>query len=80
MKNYDKHLEHGTLVSFTLPEEDFKRNGRIVGVASNGVPVLGITYIIKPIRKLEHYPYDCFSLTEAQFEVVGQPHQVGVII
>lgn len=73
---YSKHLKQGTLVQFTLPNEEIVRQGHIQGVANTGVPIVGITYIIKPTEELDKavYPYECFVLPEIQFNILGNPN------
>lgn len=46
--------------------------GRIVGIAKEGIPILGRHYIIEPDHDLnsEYYPYSHFVLPEIWFEPI----------
>lgn len=54
------YLKQGTRIEFTV--QTLKGNGTIVGLASNGQPIIGEGYIIEPDEKLdsEVYPYTHF--------------------
>ncbi len=65
-----KNLEQGTRVEFDV--QSFKGKGTIVGVATNGQPIIGKCYIIEPDEKLksEVYDYTHFVAWEGQFKVL----------
>jgi hypothetical protein len=48
--------------------------GRIVGIASNEMPVVGLTYIIEITERIgvswTLYPYSCIALPRTLFETV----------
>jgi hypothetical protein len=64
-------LKQGTRVEFDV--QSFKGKGTIVGVATNGQPIIGKSYIIVPDEKLqsEVYEYTHFVAWECQFKVIS---------
>ena len=66
--------KHGTKVHYKVG--DLEGSAIIVGIASNGQPLIGITYIVED-RSIgddhgmmsETYPYTHFVLNELQFTV-----------
>lgn len=62
------------LVTFDIPngKESVIGEGIVVGVASMGAPVIGVTYIIKPTKFADNsvvipneaYPFECMALQE----------------
>jgi hypothetical protein len=65
-----ENLKQGTRVEFDV--QSFKGKGTIVGVATNGSPIIGKSYIIEPDEKLqsEVYDYTHFVAFESQFKVI----------
>ena len=65
-----ENLKQGTRVEFDV--QSFKGKGTIVGVATNGQPIIGKSYIIEPDEKLksESYDYSHFVAWECQFKVI----------
>ena len=72
MKNSYKQ---GTLVEYRLNGDHTQVGyGKIVGLATNGVTLLGKTYIIEPGKQLDNetYPYTHFVLPEIWFNAIGE--------
>lgn len=63
-------LSQGQRVEFNIL--DLSGKGKIVGIATNGDPIIGITYIIEPDRSIsiESYPYSHFVAFESQLIVL----------
>jgi hypothetical protein len=63
-------LKQGTRVEFDI--QFHKGKGTIVGVATNGSPIIGKSYIIEPDEKLKSdvYDYTHFVAWETQFVVI----------
>ena len=63
-------LKQGQRVEYNV--ENLHGFGKITGKASNGVPILGISYIIEPEIPLdpEVYPYSHFVCFEKFFKLV----------
>lgn len=68
-----KNLVQGTRIQFEI-HPDFKGKGTIVGVATNGQPIIGKMYIIEPDDKIsnEVYDYTHFVAWESQFRVINE--------
>jgi len=64
-------LKQGTKVKFNSASS-IEGTGKIVGIASNGAPVIGRSYIIEPDQSIsnETYPYSHFILFENMFDVI----------
>lgn len=64
-------LKQGTRIKYNINNE-LKGTGKIVGVAHNDLPIIGVTYIIEPDTpiKNEVYDYSHFVLPENQFELI----------
>lgn len=64
-------LKQGTRVEFDI-DGNIKGKGTIVGVATNGAPVIGKCYIIYPDEPIcnEVYNYSHFVAWEFQFNVI----------
>lgn len=73
LKNLTMHqddLKQGTRVEFEI--QGLKGKGAIVGIAANGAPVIGKSYIIEPDEKISTpvYNYSHFVAFESQFKVI----------
>jgi len=63
MKNYENILPEGTKISCYSPNGDGRIiQGIIRGLAGNGVPILGLTYIIAINSDVfPEHPYSCIG-------------------
>lgn len=67
----ETNLKQGTRIKFVI--NGLSGNGTIVGIANNGLPVIGKGYIIEPDEKLKSdvYDYTHFVAFEFQFKVLS---------
>ncbi len=65
----DIQLQQGTRVSFFI-SGSIKGSGKIVGIASNALPIIGRNYIIEPDDRIDNdtYPYSHFVCPEIFIE------------
>ncbi len=65
-----ENLKQGTRVEFDV--QSLKGKGTIVGIATNGHPIIGKSYIIEPDEKLSDvYDYSHFVAWECDFTVIS---------
>lgn len=68
-------LPQGTYVHFKI--DPIEGNGKIVGIANTGLPILGKTYIIEPDIPLTDHPYSHFICPEIYLTVLPEPTSDG---
>lgn len=63
-------LKQNTRIEFNI--DSLKGTGKIVGVATIGLPIIGCSYIIEPDEpiKNEAYEYTHFVAFESQFKTI----------
>jgi hypothetical protein len=61
----NEDLKNGTLVSFSLSTEVYGK-GVIRGIATNGVPILGKSYIVEYSELSVPWDYPCIVAFESQ--------------
>lgn len=66
-----ENLKQGTRVAFNVQGIDGR--GTIVGLATNGQPIIGKMYIIEPDEKIsnEEYDYTHFVAWEYQLRIIS---------
>jgi hypothetical protein len=63
--NYLPKLQQGQKIEFKITD-NLCGTGKIIGIATSGQPVIGITYIIEPDIDISNteYPYTHFACSE----------------
>jgi len=69
----EKLLKQGTRVEFNV--QGISGEGTVVGVANNGSPIIGKTYIIEPDEPIsnEAYDYSHFVAFESELKELKPP-------
>jgi len=64
-EDMNSDIKNGTAVSFSLSSEVYGK-GLIKGIATNGVPVLGKSYIVETTELSVPWEYPCVTVFESQ--------------